>query len=83
MRPRPQAECGVHVGEDADDQHNPDDPERTAVRKDRLTEGAQVMGVVVECLLAGEDLEVAVHVGQQVADQDEAGDGHQSLERNS
>jgi hypothetical protein len=70
------------MAHNADEKNNPDDPERTAVRKYRLTECSQVVGVVVECLRPGEDLEIAVHVGQQIADQDEASDGHHGFERN-
>ena len=76
-------ECGVHVGKHAHDKDSSEDPERAPVRKKRLTEGSQVVGVGVECLLPCEDLEVAVHMGQQVADQDETSYGHQSLKRNS
>jgi hypothetical protein len=54
----------------ADDQDSADDPERTAVGQDRLTERTQVVGVFVEGHTALEDLEVAVHVSQQKADQD-------------
>jgi hypothetical protein len=71
------------VTDDTDDQDHPDHPEHTAVREDRLTEGAQMMGVLVECLRPSKDLEIAIHVSKQVADQDQAGDSHQSLEGNS
>ena len=43
------------------------------------TEDAQVVGVLVEGLLAGEHLEVAVHVEEHVADEDQAGEGHRDL----
>ena len=50
------------------------------VREHRLAEDAQVVGVLVEGVMAGEGLEVAVHVQEHEADEDEAADGHQELQ---
>ena len=44
-------------------------------------ERAQVLGVLVEGVVAGEGLEVAVHVQQHEGDEDHAADGHQDLQR--
>jgi hypothetical protein len=71
------------MSQHANDKNNPDDPECTGVWQKRLAECSQVMGVLIERRGPGENLEVAIHVGQQVADQDQASDCHQSLERNS
>ena len=60
--------------------HDAQDPQQAAVREDRLAEGAQVLGVVVEGLLARERLEVAVHVKQDEPDEHQPGPGHEDLE---
>jgi len=39
------------------------------------------VGVVIERVVTGERLEVAVHVEQHEGDEQDAGDGHQELER--
>jgi hypothetical protein len=54
----------LNAGQNADDQNGSKDPERTRARKKRLTEDSQVVGVGVEGLRPGENLQVAVHVGQ-------------------
>ena len=46
----------------ASDEHDAEEPQEAAERQDRREHRAQVLGVLVERLDAGEDLEVAVHV---------------------
>ncbi len=80
-RAAPERDGGVHVHDQGDDQHRADDPEQPGVGQHRLADGAQVLGVLVVGVVAGEGLEVAVHVQQHEADEDEAADGHQQLQR--
>ena len=46
---------------------DPDHPEQSGVRQHRLPERPQVLGVLVERVVAGEGLQVAVHVQQHEA----------------
>jgi hypothetical protein len=52
------------VAEHAGQQDHPEHPECTTPRQQRLAEDAQVVGVFVEGILAGEDLQVAVHMSE-------------------
>src|SRR5665648_50555 len=62
------------------DQRYPDDPERPAEGEERLTERAESVRVRVKVLLAREDVEVAVHMGQEEQHHEQAGDRHDCFE---
>ena len=79
-RPSPQRDRGVDVHHEREEQPDPDQPEETRVGQHRLAEGAQVLGVLVVGVVAGEGLQVAVHVQQHEGDEDHAADGHQDLQ---
>jgi len=68
------------VADQGDQQHDAKDPQQAAVGQDRLTEGAQVLGVGVEGHLTRERLEVAVHVKQDEPDEHQPGPCHEDLE---
>ena len=58
----PQRHRAVDVHHERAQQDRADHPQQARVRQHRLTDGAQVLGVLVVGVVAGEGLEVAVHV---------------------
>src|SRR5699024_2917672 len=79
-RAAPQCHGAVDVDDDRHQQDDAHDPQGTGVGQDGLAHGAQVVGVGVECLLAGEDLEVPVHVRYQEQHDEKPTDGHRNLQ---
>ena len=70
---------GDDVAREGGDQHDAHAPEQDGARQRRLAQGAQPLAVHVDVALAQEDLEVADHVGEYVAEQDDPAQRHHPL----
>ncbi len=74
---------GVDVEEEGGDEADAEDPQHHVLGHDREQEPAQTLGVEVDlghpAHLGQEDLEVADQVGDEVTEEDDAGDGHHPL----
>ena len=63
----------------ADEKDDPHEPEQLSVAELRPTDFPEESGVGVDLIRSGEDLEIAEHVGDHEADEDDAGDRHHDL----
>ena len=78
----PHGDRRVDVNRDAEQQDDPNHPERPGIRQKRFTDRTKMKRVTIERSLTRENLEVSVHVHDQVDHHDQPGDRHGRLQRN-
>src|SRR5690606_5757181 len=66
-----QIEGEIDMDKEGDNSEQPEEGEEMAILENRLAKGAQRVGIVVEGLWPGKDLEVAIHMHDEKADPDQ------------